>query len=71
MNQNQIMSLLRSVLLAAGAGLVASGKISDGSLQEIIGGILALASVVWSQYHHATYASPAATAPVPTPPPAP
>lgn len=52
MNQNQITSLARSVLLALGASLVASGKLTDGSLQEIVGGILALGSVIWSQLHH-------------------
>ena len=53
MNQNQITSLVRSILLGVGASLVASGKLTDASLQEIVGGILALAAVVWSQLHHA------------------
>lgn len=52
MNQNQVLSLVRSILLGLGASLVASGKLTDGSLQEIVGGILALGSVVWSQLHH-------------------
>ena len=58
MNSNQIQSLIRSVLLAAGAGLVASGKLTDASLQEIVGGLLALGSVVWSQYFHKTPPAP-------------
>jgi hypothetical protein len=60
MNTNQVTSLGRSVLLAFGAGLVASGKLTDGSLQEIVGGLLALASVLWSQFHHAGPPPPAA-----------
>ena len=52
MNQNQVLSLVRSVLLGLGASLVASGKLTDGSLQEIVGGLLAVASVVWSQLQH-------------------
>ncbi len=52
MNASQIQSLIRSILLGLGASLVASGKLTDGSLQEIVGGILALASVLWSQLHH-------------------
>jgi hypothetical protein len=52
MNSNQIQSLIRNVLLALGAGLVASGKLSEGSLQEIVGGIIAAGSVLWSQWHH-------------------
>jgi hypothetical protein len=52
MNSDQIKSLVRSVLLGLGASLVASGKLTDGSLQEIVGGILALGSVIWSQIHH-------------------
>ena len=58
MNSNQIQSLIRSVLLASGAGLVASGKLTDASLQEIVGGLLALGSVVWSQYFHKTPPAP-------------
>ncbi len=60
MNTNQIQSLIRSILLGLGASLVASGKLSDGSLQEIVGGILALGSLVWSQLHHANTPPPAA-----------
>ena len=52
MNSNNITSLIRSILLALGAGLVAQGKLTDGSLQEIVGGILALGSVLWSQLYH-------------------
>lgn len=59
MNPNQVTSLVRSVLLALGAGLVASGKLTDGSLQEIVGGLLAVASVLWSQRHHAAPPPPA------------
>jgi len=52
MNINQIQSFVRSILLGLGASLVASGKLTDGSLQEIVGGVIALGSVLWSQFHH-------------------
>lgn len=52
MNPNQIQSFVRSVLLGLGAALVAKGTLSDSQLQEIIGGVLSLASVLWSQFHH-------------------
>ncbi len=52
MNPDQLKSLARSILLGLGASLVASGKLTDGSLQEIVGGILAVVSVLWSQLHH-------------------
>ena len=52
MNSDQIKSLVRSILLGLGASLVATGKVSDGDLQSIVGGLLALGSLLWSQFHH-------------------
>lgn len=60
MNSNNVTALIRSILLGLGASMVASGKLSDGSLQEIVGGILALGSVLWSQFHHSNNPPPAA-----------
>jgi hypothetical protein len=60
MNSDQIKSFVRSVLLGLGASLVASGKLTDGSLQEIVGGLLSLGSVIWSQLHHKDAGTPPA-----------
>ena len=53
MNQDQVKSILRNVLLFAGGVLVAKGKLSADDLTQIVGGIIALVSVVMSQLHHA------------------
>lgn len=53
MNQNQILSLIRSVLLGIGATFVTKGTLTDSLLQEIVGSILGLGSLIWSQWHHA------------------
>jgi hypothetical protein len=52
MNSNQVLSLVRSILLGAGATLVTKGVVDQTGLEQIVGGLLALASVVWSQFHH-------------------
>lgn len=52
MNSNQIQSLARSILLAAGAGLVTNGTITNGELQQIVGLALSVGSIIWSQYFH-------------------
>jgi len=52
MNSNQVTSLVRSILLAAGAGLVTNGTISSAELQQVVGLLLSLGSVIWSQYFH-------------------
>jgi len=52
MNTNQVQSLIRSVLLTAGAGLVTKGLTDQAGLEQLIGGVLSLASIVWSQLHH-------------------
>lgn len=52
MNWDQIYSLIRNVLLALGAGLVAKGYLSADTLAEIVGGIVGALSVVLSQVFH-------------------
>ena len=52
MNTNQINSAVRTVLLLAGASLVAQGNLSDLSGKEIVGALLAAAATVWDQYYH-------------------
>lgn len=54
MNINQIAALVRSLLLAVGAVLVTHGKLTDGQLQEIVGAVIALSVVLWSQFYHKT-----------------
>ena len=52
MNTDQIMSLARGVLLAAGSFAVTHGYVTSSGLEQTVGSVLALASVVWSQWHH-------------------
>jgi len=52
MNWDQIYSLIRNVLLALGAGLVAKGTLSADTLSAIVGGIVGVISVVLSQVFH-------------------
>jgi len=76
MNWDQIYSLIRNVLLALGAGLVAKGTLSADTLSAIVGGIVGVISVVLSQVFHSdqgqslvptTSASATPAAPKPTP----
>lgn len=52
MNWDQIYSLIRNVLLALGAGMVAKGYLSADTLSAIVGGIVGVVSVVMSQVFH-------------------
>jgi hypothetical protein len=52
MNTNMIQSLARSVLLAAGAGLVTNGTVSASQEQQLVGAIITAGSIIWSQYFH-------------------
>ena len=53
MNPN-LQSAIRSLLLAAGAGLVTNGSITSGELQQVVGLALSVGSVIWSQIYHAS-----------------
>lgn len=48
MKKEDVLALFRHVLTGVGTLLVARGYIDDGALQAAIGGILSVASVVWS-----------------------
>lgn len=50
LNKAQVLSLVRTILKTVGASLVTNGYMTDGSLELIIGIILAVAGVVWSHY---------------------
>ncbi len=53
MNINQIAALVRALLMALGAVLVTHGKLSEGQLEEIVGAVLSLGVILWSQFYHA------------------
>lgn len=44
----QFMGQVRSVLIAIGAYLVATGKSDEATVQQMIGGITAAIGVIWS-----------------------
>lgn len=48
MDQADILAIVRHVLTAAGGILVTRGVIDDGQLQMAIGGVLAIAPVIWA-----------------------
>lgn len=58
MNSDQIQSLIRSVLLSSGTLLTAHGiAVSADQWTAIVGGIMAVAALVWSQWFHKTPAA--------------
>lgn len=50
----QLASVTRTVLKLAGAALVTRGVIDEGSVEPIIGGLLAVIGIVWSHIEHRT-----------------
>lgn len=54
MNQDQVFSLLRTVLQIAGTAIVAHGTLGiNGAMwEQLSGGILMLAPVIWSMWVH-------------------
>lgn len=50
MNQDQIMGILRHTLTIAGGFFVAKGLVDEGTLTEIVGGLMALIGTGWSWY---------------------
>lgn len=54
MNQDQILSILRSVLKIGGGALVAHGITDDATAQAIMGGVLAVVGLVWAHFTHKT-----------------
>jgi hypothetical protein len=49
---DQIASATRSVLKIFGGALVARGITDNSTVEVIIAGVIAVAGVVWSAYHH-------------------
>jgi len=55
MNQDQVFSLVRTALTASGSVLATFGVVVSGSQWEtIVGGVMAIISLVWSQIHHSS-----------------
>ena len=54
MNSDQISSLVRALMQIGGTALAAHGVIlPDAQCQSIVGGVIAIVGVVWSQVFHA------------------
>lgn len=54
MNSDQVMSLVRAVLLGLGTPLIASGVIgTTDQWTAIVGGLMAVGAIIWSQLFHA------------------
>lgn len=54
MNQDQIISLIRSVLKVGGGALVSRGLVQDSQWQEIVGILAAIIGLLWAQFSHRT-----------------
>ncbi len=50
MNNEQIQSLLRQILLFLGGGLVTHGYLDNATLNIAVGAVLALATSAWGVY---------------------
>jgi hypothetical protein len=48
MSKEQILGIARHILTFAGGFFVVKGYLDEGMLNELIGGVLALAGTVWS-----------------------
>lgn len=47
MNQAMILSIVRSVLIAAGGIFVTKGYLDNDTLQQVVSSIVVIASAVW------------------------
>ena len=50
MNQVQIVSLVRQVLLSLSVGFVTNGVMTDAQLQAIVSGLIGIGVVLWGLY---------------------
>lgn len=67
MNQDQFLSLLRTVLKVSGSALAAHGATKAASIvnaEDVIGAVLLIGGALWSHFHHTE--SPAPTKPTGT-----
>ena len=69
MNNDQLLSLLRTVLQIIGTSVVAHGTLGiNGAMwEQITGGVLMLAPTIWSMYAHTNTATLATVAAMPGP----
>jgi len=51
MNWEVVGGLVRHVLTFGGGFLVTNGTLTDGDLQAVIGGVIAIGGVLWSIFH--------------------
>jgi hypothetical protein len=65
MNQDQVLSIVRSVLKIGGTLLVAYGYVSDQQWITITSAVIAVAPMVWDMYVHTKQAKLAAVAAMP------
>lgn len=52
MNWDVVASFVRQLLTMAGAYAVTKGYVDGSNMEAIIGGVLAVGSVIWSYTHH-------------------
>ena len=50
MNQDQIESIVRQLLLTIGGGLVTKGYLDSGTLQLVVGAFMAVGAAGWALY---------------------
>lgn len=54
MNFEQVMSIVRQIMLVIGGSLVTKGVIDSGTLQMIVGAVITLVSSGWAIYTRRT-----------------
>jgi hypothetical protein len=52
MNQEQILSAVRTLLKIAGTALVTKGITTDATLESAIGAIITIVGIIWSAKTH-------------------
>ena len=50
MSQEQVLGILRHLLTTAGGVIVSKGVTDEATMTTIIGGIVAVAGIIWSVY---------------------
>ncbi len=64
-NQEQVMSLVRALLMAIGASLVAKGWLAGAMLEPLVGLFVMVVPVVWSMLTHTQSNAVAVAAAIP------
>lgn len=58
MNATTLISIANSLLVSAGTALVANGTFTSQQWQQVVGGILALASAIAAHFAHGATSTP-------------